>query len=216
VLHIASFTFNPFQENTYVVHDGREAILVDPGCWNGGEEHELETYLTENGLKPVRLVLTHAHIDHVFGCAWVEQRYGLKPWMHRADLDLLHGAPAQGRMYGVHCDPSPEPEGFLAEGDKVLLGNAGMEVLFVPGHAPGHIALYNTEQRFVILGDVLFQRSIGRTDLPGGDLETLLTSIATKLLPLGDDVVVHCGHGPSTTIGAERKGNPFLKALQQT
>lgn len=211
MLHIVPFTFNPFQENTYVVHNGREAVLVDPGCWNGGEEHELETYLDGNALTPVRLVLTHAHLDHVFGCAWVEQRYGLRPWMHRADLDLLHGAPAQGRMYGVHCEPSPEPEGFLEEGDTIALGNARMEVLFVPGHAPGHIALFCREERTVIVGDVLFNRSIGRTDLPGGDLGTLLKSITTKLLPLGDEVVVHSGHGPATTIGAERRSNPFLK-----
>ncbi len=211
MLNIVPFTFNPFQENTYVVHNGREAVLVDPGCWNGSEEHELETYLEGNGLTPVRLVLTHAHLDHVFGCAWVEQRYGLRPWMHRADLDLLHGAPAQGRMYGVHCEPSPEPEGFLEEGDVIALGNARMEVLFVPGHAPGHIALFCREERTVIVGDALFNRSIGRTDLPGGDLDTLLKSITTKLLPLGDEVVVHSGHGPATTIGAERRSNPFLK-----
>ena len=213
MLRIVPFTFNPFQENTYVLHDGREAILVDPGCWNSGEEHELETYFSENALTPTRLVLTHAHIDHVLGCAWAFQRYGLKPQVHRADLELLRGAPNVGRMYGLHCEPVPEPDVFLEEGDTITLGNARMEVLFVPGHAPGHIALYNAEERFVIAGDVLFHRSIGRTDLPGGDLGTLLSSISNKLFPLGDDVVVHCGHGPATTIGDERKHNPFLNQL---
>ncbi len=188
---------------------------MDPGCWNSGEEHELETYFEENGLTPVRLVLTHAHIDHVFGCAWAEKRYGLRPWMHPDGLELLRRAPAQGAIYGLHCDPSPEPAGHLKDGDTITLGNARMDVLFVPGHAPGHIALYLPEEKAVIAGDVLFQRSIGRTDLPGGDLGTLLASIGTKLLPLGDDVVVHSGHGPATTIGSERKLNPYLKPLRE-
>lgn len=215
MIHIVPFTLNPFQENTYILHDGREAVLVDPGCWNAGEEHELERYLEENGLTPVRLVLTHAHIDHVFGCAWAEERYGLRPWLHRDGLELLRCAPAQATIYGLHCDPSPEPAGHLADGDGIPLGNARMEVLFVPGHAPGHIALYLPAEKAVIAGDVLFQRSIGRTDLPGGDLGQLLTSIGTKLLPLGDEVVVHSGHGPTTTIGEERRLNPYLKSLRE-
>jgi glyoxylase-like metal-dependent hydrolase (beta-lactamase superfamily II) len=213
VLRIVPFTFNPFQENTYVVHDGHEAVLVDPGCWNTGEEHELESYLTENGLTPVKVVLTHAHIDHVMGCAWAEKRYGLRPWMHRDGEELLKRAPAQATIYGLHCDPAPPPAGHLGEGDVVMLGNARMEVLFVPGHAPGHIALYLPEEQAVVAGDVLFHRSIGRTDLPGGDLDTLLSSITTKLFPLAEEVVVHSGHGPTTTIGDERRHNPFLKAF---
>lgn len=211
MLSVYRFTFNPFQENTYVVHDGSQAILIDPGCWNSSEEHELESYLAHNGLTPVRLVLTHAHLDHVFGNAWVHKRYGLAPWMHPADLPLLDMAPRQGRMYGVPCEPSPEPEGFLEAGDTIALGNDELRVLFVPGHAPGHIALYCKGQRFVIGGDVLFRNSIGRTDLPGGDLDTLLASIRNELFPLGDDVKVYCGHGPETTIGQEKRDNPFLR-----
>jgi len=211
MLHLASHTFNPFQENTWVVHDGSHAILIDPGCWNTAEERALEGWLSDNALKPVRLVLTHAHIDHVFGCAWAHSRYGLLPELHRADLPLLKAAPRQGELYGVHCAPAPEPEHFIEPGDTITLGSHELQVLFVPGHAPGHIALYSEEQRFVIAGDVLFQRSIGRTDLPGGDTETLLASIRGVLFPLGDDVAVHCGHGPSTTIGEERRMNPFLR-----
>ena len=211
MLRIATFTFNPFQENTFVLHDGREAIVVDPGCWNSGEEHELEHYLSGNGLTPVRLVLTHAHLDHVFGCAWMHTRYGLLPEMHAYDLELLHHAPLAGQMYGTHCEPSPEPVKFLEEGDVITLGGVDLKVLFVPGHAPGHIALFSEAQRFVVAGDVLFNRSIGRTDLPGGDFSTLERSIREQLYPLGDDVKVYCGHGPTTTIGEERKGNPFVK-----
>jgi len=211
MLNVAKFTFNPFQENTYVVHDGSQAILIDPGCWNSAEEHELESYLTENALTPVRLVLTHAHLDHVFGNAWVHKRYGLAPWMHKADVPLLERAPRQGEVYGVPCDPSPAPEGLLEPGDSITIGSDELRVLFVPGHAPGHIALYSEAQGFVINGDVLFMNSIGRTDLPGGDLETLLRSIREELFPLGDAVKVYCGHGPETTIGQEKRSNPFLR-----
>lgn len=211
VLRVTRFTFNPFQENTWVLDDGREAIVVDPGCSDTAEEQELEGWLGENGLVPVRLVLTHAHIDHVLGCAWMHTRFGLLPEMHRADLPLLHAAERQGRMYGVPCAPSPEPMEFLDAGDRITLGDQSLEVLYVPGHAPGHIALWHPRQGFVISGDVLFQRSIGRTDLPGGDMDTLITSIREKLFPLGDDVTVHSGHGPDTTIGEERRLNPFLR-----
>lgn len=211
MLNVAAFTFNPFQENTYVLHDGKQAILVDPGCSNSAEERELEGWLAENGLEPVRLVLTHAHIDHVLGCAWAHERYGLLPELHRDDLPLLRMAPRQGDLYGVPCDPSPEPERFIAEGDMIRLNDEELKVLFVPGHAPGHIALYSEAQRFVISGDVLFQGSIGRTDLPGGDYDILIRSIKEQLLPLGDDVRVYSGHGPETTIGRERRMNPFLR-----
>lgn len=207
----SSLTFNPFQENTWIVHHGGEAILVDPGCWNRSEEHALEEFLQRNAITPVRLVLTHAHIDHILGNAWVHKRFGLRPWMHRADLSLLEAAPRQGQLYGVPCEPSPEPEGFLEEGDKVTVGGLTLEVLHVPGHAPGHIALHCPEEKFIIGGDVLFQGSIGRYDLPGSDLDTLLSSIRHKFLTLPDDTVVHCGHGPDTTIGRERRSNPFLR-----
>ncbi len=209
-MRVTRFTFNPFQENTWVLDNGREALVVDPGCSDRDEEHELETWFEENGLSPVRLVLTHAHIDHVLGCAWMRDRYGLLPWMHRADLPLLHAAERQGKLYGVPCAPPPEPGKYLDAGDQVGLGTEMLDVLFVPGHAPGHIALWQPTQRFLISGDVLFQRSIGRTDLPGGDMDTLLASIREQLFPLGDEVVVHCGHGPDTTIGEEKRLNPFV------
>ena len=210
MLSVHSFTFNPFQENTYVVHDGKEAIIVDPGCWKLHEEQELESWLEGRGLRPVRLVLTHAHIDHVFGCAWVAQRYGLLPEVHRAELGLLRNAPRQGRMYGVHCEPSPEPKVLLEEDGSIELGSDRLDILFVPGHSPGHVALYCKAQGFVVAGDVLFNGSIGRTDLPGGDFDTLASSIREKLYPLGDDVIVYCGHGETTTIGKERLSNPFV------
>jgi len=211
MLKVVPFTFNPFQENTYVLHNGSEAILIDPGCWNDAEERKLDSWLDDNGITPVRLVLTHAHIDHVLGCAWVHERFGLVPEMHKNDLSLLKMAPRQGELYGVRCEPSPLPEHFIEEGDLIDLGGELLKVLFVPGHAPGHIALFSEAHRFVIAGDVLFQDSIGRTDLPGGDMDTLLRSIREQLFPLGDDVTVYSGHGPSTTVGRERQKNPFLR-----
>jgi glyoxylase-like metal-dependent hydrolase (beta-lactamase superfamily II) len=211
MFNVAKFTFNPFQENTYVVHNGSEAILIDPGCWNSSEEHELETYLSENALKPVRLVLTHAHIDHVLGCAWTADRYGLRPVMHADDVPLLNMAPRQGELYGVPCAPSPAPVSFLKAGDAIRLGTDELQVIHVPGHSPGHIALYCAAQHFVLSGDVLFMNSIGRTDLPGGDTDTLLKSIREGLFPLGDEVTVYSGHGPETTIGREKRSNPFLR-----
>lgn len=209
--HIHHFTFNPFQENTWVISEGREAIVIDPGCWTTAEEHALEAYLDENGLTPVRLVLTHAHLDHVFGCAWMHTRYGLLPQLHATDLPILRNAERQGRMYGVACAPVPEPEEFLKEGDTITLGNTELRILFVPGHAPGHIALWCEKERFIVSGDVLFHRSIGRTDLPGGNMDTLLASIREKLFTLPPETVVHCGHGPDTTIGEEVRLNPFLR-----
>jgi len=211
MLSVAKFTFNPFQENTYVMHNGVHAILVDPGCWNTSEEHELEQYLTDHALTPVQLVLTHAHIDHVMGCAWAHRRYGLAPALHRADRAIYDGAPNVARMYGLPYETGPAPATELVPGTDLMLGADRLRLLFVPRHAPGHIALYSEAQRFVIAGDVLFMNSIGRTDLPGGDLDTLLTSIRNELFPLGDDVRVYCGHGPETTIGQEKHGNPFLR-----
>ena len=194
-----------------MVDDGRGAMVIDPGCWNTAEERELEGFLAGNGLKPVRLVLTHAHIDHVFGCAWMHKRFGLVPEMHRDGVELLRRAPDQGRMYGVHCEPSPDPEVFLSGGDAIELGGVLIDVLHVPGHAPGHIALYCAEDGFVIAGDVLFNGSIGRTDLPGGSMARLERSIREKLYILPDATTVYCGHGEPTNIGKEKKSNPFVK-----
>jgi glyoxylase-like metal-dependent hydrolase (beta-lactamase superfamily II) len=210
-MRIATFTFNPFQENTYVLHAAGEGIIVDPGCSDKNEQRELEDWLDGNGIMPVRVLLTHAHIDHVMGCAWLKERYGLLPEVHRNDLPILEVAEMQGAMFGVQCEPVPAPKAFLEEGDVIRLGDEHLDVLFVPGHASGHVAFFNPKQRFLLGGDVLFHRSIGRTDLPGGDMDTLLESIRNKVYPLGDDITVYSGHGPKTTIGEERRANPYVR-----
>ncbi len=211
MITIQSFTFNPFSENMYILYDEtKEALIIDPGCYTQPEKEELAKFIVETGLKPVKLLNTHAHIDHVLGNNFVAGKFGLKLEMHEADVDLLRSAPVYGQMWGIKPEPSPEPSTFLTEGDVVLFGNSKLDVLFTPGHCPGSITFFSSAEKFAIVGDVLFYGSIGRTDLPGGNHELLISSIREKLFPLGDDMVVYPGHGPSTTIGFEKQHNPFL------
>ncbi|HET6243301.1 MAG: MBL fold metallo-hydrolase [Bacteroidetes bacterium] len=212
MIQIDFFTFNPFQENTYILYDEtKECIIVDPGCYSPSEKRELADFIKLKELKPVMLVLTHAHIDHVLGNDFIHKTYGLTPIMNAIEIPGLRGVSQYGHLYGIHADPSPEPESFIDEGDNIKFGNSSLKVLFTPGHSAGSVSLYNDEQKFIIAGDVLFQGSIGRTDLPGGDFDTLIASIKNKLFPLGDDFKVYSGHGPATNIGIEKKNNPFLK-----
>lgn len=210
---IKIFPFNPFQENTYVLSDETgECIIIDPGCYVSGEEQELKAYIDNNGLRPVKLLNTHCHVDHVFGNLFVAQTWNLGLEMHRDDLPVLASFPKVCQMYGFPGGPQPEPVAFLEEGIPVKFGNTTLDVFFTPGHAPGHVVFYHPAEKFVIGGDVLFQGSIGRTDLPGGDFPTLERSIREKLYVLPDDVKVYPGHGPATTIGFEKKNNPFVGA----
>ena len=203
--------FNPFQENTYVVAaPNGECVIIDPGCYEAREEQALERLIEREGLKPVRLLNTHAHLDHSLGNAFVTERWNLKPELHRADHDLLRAAPVYSEAWGIRLTPSPEPGAFLEEGDWIRFGGVEFRVLFTPGHCPGHVVFYNEAEGYVIGGDVLFQRSIGRTDLPGGDHAQLLSSIREKLFTLPDATVVWPGHGPETTVGEDRVENPFL------
>lgn len=195
----------------YILYDEtKEALIIDPGCYTQPEKEELAKFIVETGLKPVKLLNTHAHIDHVLGNNFVAGKFGLKLEMHEADVDLLRSAPVYGQMWGIKPEASPEPSTFLTEGDVVLFGNSKLDVLFTPGHCPGSITFFSSAEKFAIVGDVLFYGSIGRTDLPGGNHELLISSIREKLFPLGDDMVVYPGHGPSTTIGFEKQHNPFL------
>lgn len=209
---VVRFTFNPFQENTYLVIDQtKQCALFDPGCASAAERDELARYIDAEELQPVRLINTHCHVDHIFGNAFVARRYGLELEIHRRELPVLQAAPASAQLFGIdYREELLEPERFLEEGQEVVFGNTRLQVLLTPGHSPGSLSFYCAEDGFLISGDVLFQGSIGRTDLPGGDMATLLHSIREKLLPLGDEVVVHSGHGPDTTLGQERRSNPFL------
>jgi hydroxyacylglutathione hydrolase len=211
MIQIKSFVFNPFSENTYVLHDETgEAVIIDPGCYDKAELKQLYDYIEANSLKPVRIINTHAHIDHVLGVAAVKVKYNIPFSLHRIDEPLLKAVKTYASNYGFTQFDEPEIDSYIDEGDTVTFGNSSLRILFVPGHAPGHVAFVNDEQQFVIGGDVLFRQSIGRTDLPGGDLEILLDSIRTKLFTLADGYTVYAGHMQPTTIGYEKKNNPFL------
>ena len=210
MIKIQSFTFNPFQENTFVLSDETgEAIIIDPGCYEKQEENELTDYISTRGLEVKLLLNTHGHIDHVLGNAFVKRNYEMSFWIGKQDLNTLRAVESYASNYGFPAYQHQEPDDFLEEGDTIKFGNSELEVVFVPGHASGHIAFYNTEQRICIGGDVLFRQSIGRTDLPGGDFDTLIKSIHTKFFTMPNDMVVYPGHGPETTIGFEKAHNPF-------
>ena len=211
MLKITAFTFNPFQENTYVLSDdSRECVIVDPGCYDQEEKSELAVFIDSEGLKPVRILLTHAHIDHILGINFLAGRYGLPIVMNSIETDLLRSASIYGQMWGIQVEPAPDPTEFLKDGDIFRFGNTELEVLFTPGHSPGSLSYYHRPSKQLLSGDVLFYGSIGRTDLPGGNFDTLEKSILTKLYTLEDDVIVYSGHGQSTTIGHEKRTNPFV------
>jgi glyoxylase-like metal-dependent hydrolase (beta-lactamase superfamily II) len=211
MLYLKTFTFNAFQENTYLVYDEKgEAIIFDPGNSNNTENSLVKNFIEEKKLCLSRLILTHAHLDHVLGNRFISDNYGLLPEVNENDLFLIEGMMQTANMYGVPAEESPMPEKFIHEGDKIKLGEFTFECLHTPGHSPGSICFYNAQNKFAIVGDVLFYGSIGRTDLPRGNHEDLLNSIREKLFVLPDDVKVYSGHGPSTTIGFEKNNNPFF------
>jgi glyoxylase-like metal-dependent hydrolase (beta-lactamase superfamily II) len=213
MIQVHYFTFNAFQENTYVLFDeSKECIIIDPGCSNGNERKALEHYINQQALKPVKLVNTHCHIDHVLGNKWVAEKYGIELYMNENDIKNLKATVAYASVFGMVCDESPEPAHLLNQGDILSFGNSQLEVLFTPGHSPGSISFYAKNEGFVVAGDVLFRGSIGRTDLPGGNMETLINSIQTQLLVLPENTIVLSGHGEQTTIGEEKKLNPFLNS----
>lgn len=204
------FTFSPIQENTYVLfNEARECMVIDPGCYAPEEKASLQTFIDTNALVPKILLNTHCHLDHVFGNKFVAEQYGLILHLHKKEESMLQMAPASGLMFNLPFDNYQGEFAFLQEGDSVFTGEDELKVIETPGHSPGSISLYCPAQKFIVAGDVLFENSIGRTDLPGGDYKTLIASIQQKLFKLPDEVTVYAGHGPKTTIGAERKYNPF-------
>jgi len=210
---VTGFTFNAFSENTYVLHDETGAcVIIDPGCYDKKEQTTLRDFISKNNLKVTALLNTHCHIDHVFGNKFVLGTYQVPFLIHEADLPTLQAVPVYAPAYGFPLYEPATPTAYLKAGENVSFGNTQLKVLFTPGHAPGHVVFYNEEAKICLGGDVLFQRSIGRTDLPGGDFNTLIQSIRTQLLTLPDEVKVYPGHGPGTTIGEEKFSNPFLRA----
>ena len=211
MIKVHKLTFNPFQENTYILSDEtNEAVIIDPGCYERHEQQFLVDYLSKNQLKLVKLLNTHCHIDHVLGNYFVSKQYNLGLEMNKEDLPTLHAILNYAHLYGFEgYQMSPDPVRFLNEGDQIQFGNSNLDVIFTPGHAPGHVVYYSAENQFVINGDVLFQGSFGRVDLPGGNFATLKKTILEKMFSLPENTVVYTGHGPETTIGTEKKSNPI-------
>jgi hydroxyacylglutathione hydrolase len=211
MIKVKVFTFSPVQENTYVLYNEQnKAIIIDPGCYFSAEQETLKNFITDTQLEPVRLLNTHCHLDHVFGNKWVSETWNLELYLHEGEQQMLQLAPISGEKWGLPFQNYTGPLHFLTEGDTILLGNDALQVILAPGHSPASICFYCKEQAFLIGGDVLFRESIGRTDLPGGNHETLLKSIREKLFVLPDEVKVYSGHGLPTTIGHEKRNNPFL------
>jgi len=204
--------FNPYEVNTFIVSaaDGQCAI-IDPACCSPDEQTTLKKFIADNKLRPIWLINTHGHFDHVIGNAFVCQTWPVKAAAHRGDLFLMENAYRQGEMFGFSVEQPPAPALFLDEGDVVEFGDVSLLIRHVPGHSPGSIVLYSSVQKWVIVGDVMFRGSIGRTDLPGSDYNLLMAGIENKLISLPPETVVYTGHGPDTSLGRERKYNPFLK-----
>lgn len=210
-MNIAKLVFNPIMENTYIVWDDtKECIIIDAGNFSAREDAQLTDFISERGLKPVMAVNTHGHFDHAMGVGYLKETYGVKFACSSKDQFLVDSAQQSGAMFGVKCAPVPAIDIDLDKMDEIAFGATKLRVIKTPGHTPGHVSLYNEEQKVLFTGDTLFRESIGRTDLPGGDYSWIMTSILEQLVPLGDDVEFYPGHGDKSTIGHEILYNPFI------
>lgn len=208
---IKVFVFNSFQENTYLVYDEtNECVIVDAGCNDEKEYNKIDEFISENNLSLKFIINTHCHIDHILGNAYLANKYGVESIANKEDLPLIKRSKDMALAFGLNVQEPPIPSRLVNEGDEIKFGNSTLLVKHVPGHSPGSIALYNDNDKFVIVGDVLFKGGIGRTDLPGGSYDTLIASINDKLFTLNDEVTVYPGHGESTTIAKEKSDNPFF------
>lgn len=208
-----TFTFNAFAEQTYLLdHGNGEATVIDPGMSQLHEQREFANFCEQRGIRPVQVLLTHAHLDHVLGAAWVHSTWGLNPRLHPLDRPTYEQAPRAAQLYGVPMDPLPELGQPLRSLERIPCGEGELEVLLTPGHAPGHVVFVNHRERWVVGGDVVFEGSVGRTDLPGCVPQDLVSSIERTLFALPEDFAVWPGHGPATTIRSEKLGNPFVNA----
>lgn len=214
MLTVKSFVFNPVQENTYIISNANnQCCIIDPGCYFPQEQKELESFITVNKLKPVLLLNTHCHLDHVFGNQFVFKKWDLRLHIHEREKPVLDFAPSSGLMWQLPFENYTGELVYIKENTKVKIGDDELDILFTPGHSPGSISFYSENNAFVISGDSLFNGSIGRTDLPGGDFDQLIQSIQTQIFSLPDDTKVYSGHGPMTTVGFEKMNNPFLKFM---
>lgn len=206
-LNVRTFVSEAFSQNAYIVwRDGGSAVAIDPGA----EAEAMADFVSAEGLWCEAILLTHAHLDHIEGVAALVRRTGAATYMHPDDTPLYERAVEQGMAFGYPIEPQPPIDHPLADGQSLDFGGTRFDVRFAPGHAPGHVVLYDAESKTAFAGDVIFAGSIGRTDLPGGNLSQLMTSIRSQVLTLPDDTMLYTGHGPETTVAHERKTNPFL------
>lgn len=213
MLTIETFTFNPYQENTYLIIDGskNECIIVDPGMHTPQEQAYFKEYIQKKELKPTLLLNTHCHIDHVLGNNFVYENWELVPNFHENEVPVLVSVENYAPQMGFRYETSPIPETFIQDNEIINFGGYVIEAILAPGHSPGHLCFYIPDLKYIIGGDVLFRNSIGRSDLPGGDHQTLLKSITTRIYTLPDETEVFPGHGSTTTIGFEKETNPFVR-----
>jgi len=211
MIKIEKFVVNPLGENSYLVYDETgDCVFVDPGFYYDEEFAEIKEFIASNNLKPVGIVNTHCHFDHIMGVEWLRKEYGIPFSAHEKDAFWIERAVEQGRMFGFEMNTVSPINNFLTEQENYAFGNSVFEVIHVPGHSPGHVCLYNKESDTLLAGDVIFYGSIGRTDLPGGNYQDLISNIKSKLFVLPDNTVVYSGHGPETNLGFEKSTNPFL------
>lgn len=212
MLTIETFTFNPYQENTYLIVDNdKNCIIIDPGMHNPQEQVYFKEYIENNGLNPTLLLNTHCHIDHVLGNKFVYETWNLTPNFHENEVPVLVSVENYAPQMGFRYETSPIPNTFIQDTDVIEFGGHQIQAILAPGHSPGHLCFYMEDSKTLIGGDVLFRNSIGRSDLPGGDHQTLLNSIKSRIYTLPEDTEVFPGHGPSTTIGFEKQTNPFVR-----
>ncbi len=210
---IEALVFNPFYENTYIISDeDKQAIIVDPGCYEPYERDRLKQYISENNLTVKLALNTHSHIDHVLGNAFVKEEYGVPLWIPEGEKDMFEAVTNYATNWGINNYVQATVDEYIGT-DPITIGKMHFEVRLAPGHSPGHLVFYNAEEKILIGGDVLFRESIGRTDLPGGNHQQLLESIKREIFSLPDDTTVYSGHGPTTNIGYEKVHNPFVKNL---
>lgn len=211
-MEIYKLTYNPFQENTFIISDqSKNCIIIDPGCYLKKEEEHLFNFISNQELTPLVVLNTHAHLDHIMGNQVILNKYPIDLYLHPADLPLFEMAEKSAQLYGLNeFKNSPYPNKMLSDKQVLSFGSIELEVIFGPGHSPGHVAFYNKENSFVINGDILFNGSYGRVDLPGGDFNVLKKTITERMFELPDNTTVYCGHGDETTIGKEKLNNPIL------
>ena len=211
MLKIKSFTFNPYQENTYLIFDdSKEAVVIDPGNYEAYENESISKFIDENKLQLKKIILTHCHIDHCLGNKYLNEKYGAELLIPFDERDLYKNVENIATLFGFANYSHLDENEYLKEKDKIEFGNIKLDVLFLPGHSPGHLAFYFKNDNLCFSGDVLFYNSIGRTDLPGGDHDTLINSIKNKLFLLNPNTIIYPGHGQKTTLKNEMKDNPFL------